>query len=151
MRGAVEEGTEAVFGFGFADGRVGLSPIGLGLIFKSRKHHGDGFVKFAKDLGFRRAARFREFQIAIANVAGLGDLSADVIVEIAGEVEQEVAGTVAVRIGIGPKLFVGKRIDPSVNVLGSPAVFAGEAGGDGLRQSRHSFTFQRAAAVFSFL
>lgn len=151
VRGAVEESAEAVSGFGFALGGVRQGPIRFLLLLQSGDDHGDGVVEFAKHFGFACAASFREFQIAITNVAGLGDLRADVIVEVTGEVEQKVAGAVAVGVGIAPKLLVRKGINPSVNILGPSAEFAGEAAGDGLRQSRHKFTFQWAAAAFSFL
>ena len=48
--------------------------------------------------------------------AGLGDLRADVIVQIAGEMQDEVADAVSVGEWIFPELFFGERGDPRVEV-----------------------------------
>ena len=50
-----------------------------------------------------------EFAGAVADVSGVRDLGADVIVQVAGQVQDQVTETVAVRKGLGPELFFNQR------------------------------------------
>jgi hypothetical protein len=65
--------------------------------------------KRLKSLIFRRRIRVIEFARTVADVAGVGDLRADVVIQIAGEVKDQVTEAVALRVGLLPELFVGER------------------------------------------
>jgi len=135
--GAAEKDGEAILGLGFVLGGVGESPVGVGLAFDGGDDHGDGFIEFAKDGGLRRPVRFGEFEVAVADIAGFGDTCADVIAEIAGEMENQVAHAVAVDVGIAPELILGERINPLVKFGGAHAVFARERRGNGFGKFIH--------------
>jgi len=130
VRDAAQKNGEAIAGLGFAFGGVGGGPTGLRLRFDGCDDHADGVIEFVQHFGFGGVARFGEFQIAIADVSVLCHLRADVIAEIAGEVEDQVADTVAERKRISPELLVTEGINPFVEVCGPIAIFLGQGRGD---------------------
>ena len=69
----------------------------------------DGVVEVVESLIFRRRIRVVELARAIADIAGLRDLRADVVIQIACEVKDQVAEAVSVREGLLPELGFGKR------------------------------------------
>jgi len=73
---------------------------------ESCENQRDSFVELAKNLRFRRPARLGELKVAVANIARTGNASANVITEIAGKVEQQVADGVAMRERLAPELVV---------------------------------------------
>ena len=69
----------------------------------------DGLIEIIQDFFLGRTGRFGEFLGAISDVAGLGDIGADVVVEIAGQVEDEVSDAVAEGEGVRPEFVVGQE------------------------------------------
>ena len=66
-------------------------------------HHFYRFIEVVSASSFVGRFCFREFAGAIADVAGLGDLRADVVVQVAGEMQDEMADAVAVGEWIFPE------------------------------------------------
>ncbi len=118
--GALQEDGEAGVEVG-AVGGVGAGPIFRGLIFYAGEDHGDGLVEETQGLVFGGRIGIIEFARAVANVAGLRDLRADVVVQVSGEVQHEMAEAVAGGVGLAPELGVGER--------GSEFADAGGVGG----------------------
>jgi hypothetical protein len=139
VRGAVQNGGEAVGCLGQALRGIGQGPIGFGLVFDSGNHHGDGVVESAKNLCFGRATCLREFEIAIANVAGGGDSGSDVVAEVAREMKDQVASAVAIGKRIHPELFVGKWVDPLMKAGGVRLEFLDKGCGNGLAEFAHGY------------
>ena len=69
-----------------------------------------------------------EFARAVADVAGLRDLRADVVVQVAGQVQDEVAEAVAEGEGLLPELGVGERRGEFVDAGGVGGVATEENG-----------------------
>jgi hypothetical protein len=113
--GAIENHGEAVLGGGTLRGVVG-GPFFRGLLADGVDDQGNGAIEGAEDILLGGASGFCEF--AVADVTAGGDLSADVIVQIPGQVQDEMSDVVAVGIGISPELFLGQRIDPFVELGG---------------------------------
>src|SRR5271165_3295100 len=95
---------------------------------------------FLHNRGLGRLPGFGEFCIAMADIADAGDLRADVVPEVASQVQDQVAGTVAVRKRIAPELFLGKRIHPFVQLDRAPAIFTGK------RRTYHTGKFTHEVA-----
>jgi hypothetical protein len=113
--GAVENDGETIFA-GDAGARVGRAPIVGGLFANRCLHHFYRVIKIRKRFQFGRWFCFRKFARAIALVACLRDLRTDVIVEIAGEMQNQMTDAVAVREWIFPELFFCERRDSRVQV-----------------------------------
>jgi len=126
--GHAEEYCEAVVGSWFERGGIRLGEIFGGLLADGRGNHGDGSVEIGEDLFLGEFARLVEFALAVAHVAGAGDLRADVVIQIAGKMQQQVADAVAVGIRLAPKLVSRKRRDPLVQASANFFVVSGERG-----------------------
>ena len=124
--GATQKSGQAVRGVRLALGGIRKRPVGIRLPFEGHQNERNGFIEFAQDLGFGRLAGLAELQVAVANVAGIGNARAEVITEIAGQVEHEVADTVAVGKGIAPKLALRQRVGPLVEIRSALAKFVRE-------------------------
>jgi hypothetical protein len=66
--------------------------------------HGDGIGEAPKSLIFRWRIRIVEFARSVANVASVRDLRADVVIQIAREMEHKVAEAVSEGEGLLPEL-----------------------------------------------
>src|ERR1700716_295441 len=71
--------------------------------------HREGVVEAAESLIFRWRIRIVEFAWTVTDVAGLRNLRADVVIQVAREVQNQVAEAVSVREGLLPELGSGKR------------------------------------------
>ena len=134
MSGRAEEGGEAVAGFRFSLGGVWPGEVFGGLLAHGGGGHGDGAVEVGEDLLFGKLARIVEFAVAIAQVAGASDLRGDVVIQIAGEMQEQVADAIAVGIRLEPKLVGRERINPLVHASANFFVVSGERGCDELAE-----------------
>ena len=91
-------------------------------------HHGDRFIETFQRFFFRRRIGIVEFARAVAHVSGLRDLRADVVIQVAGEVQDEVAEAVSVRERLLPELIVGERSGEFADAGGVRGVAIGENG-----------------------
>ena len=151
VRGAVQDRSETIVGVRFALGGIRQGPVSFGLSFKCRNDHSDGVVELAKHVRLQGVARFGEFQIAVADVAGTGDLRADVIAEVTGKMEDEMADTVGVGKGVSPELLIRQGIDPLVEAGGVLVELIYESTANSLAEVAHQRVSLRAGAGFSFL
>jgi hypothetical protein len=122
-----------------------------GLLTDGGGDHGNGTVEVGKDLFLGELARFVEFAVAIAHVAGAGDLRADVVIQIAGEMQEQVADAVAVGKRLAPKLVGGKGRDPLVKAGANFFVVSGERGSNEMAEFwQLGLDFLAAAARAAF-
>ena len=73
------------------------------------ENHIHAVVEALESLIFRRRVRVVEFARAVAHVACPGDLRADVVVQVAGQVQNQVAETIAKEERVLPELGFGQR------------------------------------------
>src|SRR6516162_9639096 len=99
MHGAAQESGQTVPGVRLAFGGISKNPVGVSLSFESREDERNGFIEFAQNVGFARAAGVAKLQVPVAKVTGSGDARTDVIAEIPGQVQHQVANAVAVEKG----------------------------------------------------
>jgi len=128
---------EASFGIGAGAG-VFCRPIFSRLPADSFENHIHGVVKPLESLVFRRRIRIVEFARAIADVAGPRDLCADVVVQIARQMQNQVAEAVAKRKRLLSELGVGKRPSKLTDSGGVGRVALCESRRNGLVKFRHS-------------
>jgi len=112
-----------------------LGEIFGGLFADGGGDHGDSAVEIDENLFLGELARLVEFAVAVTHVAGSGDLRADVVIQIAGEMQEQVADAIAVRIGLSPELLGRKGRDPLVKA--NFFVVSGERGSDELAELWH--------------
>lgn len=124
--GAAQKHSEAVARVFQAFGGIGGHPIRGGLPGNCVLDCDHGVVKGLQQVLFSFAAGFSEFKLAVALISGIRDLRANVITQIASEMEQEVANAVTVRIRPAPDLVIGKRSQQRVDFLGTGLVVAAE-------------------------
>ena len=105
VRGTLHDHIEAVRGVR-ANAGIFCRPILSRLGADGLLHHGDGRVKPLQSLLFRRRIRVGEFQRAVADIAGLCDLCADVVIQVSGEMQDEVTEAVSVWERFLPELRV---------------------------------------------
>src|SRR5260370_23897205 len=116
MPGTTHENLEAIRGLRLQLGRVCILPV-LRCLLSIRRHlHRDGAVKGTQRFFLRRGPLIRELAVAVAHVSRLRDACADVIVQIAGQVQHQMSSAIPVRIGLTPELLVRKRIHPFVQM-----------------------------------
>ena len=135
--GHAEEDGEPVMGFWFERGGIGLGEIFGGLLADGGGDHGDGAVEIGEDLFLGELARLVEFAVAVAHVASASDLRADVVIQIAGEMQEQVADAIPVRIGLAPELISGQGRDPLVQARANLFIVSGERGRDELAEVWH--------------
>jgi len=146
MGGHAEEYGEAVVGFRFQRGRIRFGEICTGLFMDGGSDHGDGAVEIDQNLFLRELARLVEFAVAVTHIAGTGDLRADVVIQIAGEMQEQVADAIAVRIGLLPELVGRKGRDPLVQAKANFFVVSGKRGSDELAEVWHGPVRRRSEA-----
>jgi len=79
--------------------------------------HGDGVVEVFESFVFRRRIRVVELPRAVADVASLRDLRADVVIQVSREVQDQVAETVSEGERPLPELGFGQRRGEFVDSL----------------------------------
>ena len=79
-----------------ANGGIGSAPVSGALRAERRAHQIHRSIEVFQDLVFRPARRVGELLRPVADVARPCDLGSDVVVEIAGQVQQEMPDRVAV-------------------------------------------------------
>ena len=75
---------------------------------------------------FRRRA-IGEFALAVAHIAGARDLRAKVVVQIAGQMQRQMAEAVAVRIRLAPELLLAQRFRQRLHAGGEFLIGSAEA------------------------
>ena len=68
------------------------------------------------------------------NIARAGDQRPDIVVQVTGQVQDEVADAVAERERLGPELFLADDVRGLVDAIGQVAEITGELIGGGLGQ-----------------
>jgi hypothetical protein len=96
--------------------RISLVPILGGLLANGFGDHVDGAIEILQYLLFAGTRSLGKLAVAIAHISGSGNLCTDVVVEIAGQVQNQMPDVVAVRKWILPELLVRKRLDPFVEL-----------------------------------
>jgi len=104
MPRAPQEGVEPCLGFALQLAKKRRRPVVVGLLCDGREHGFDRVVEVAEQLGFRFAGAAK-FQWALPDVPRPADLGSNVVVEVSGEMKNQVADAVAVRMGLRPELF----------------------------------------------
>ncbi len=107
MGGALDDHVEAVERVGANAGIVG-GPVLRRLRGDGSDDHGDGVGEAFERFVCRRRIRVGEFTRAVADVASLRNLCADVVIQVAREVEDQVAETVSEGEGPLPELGFGQ-------------------------------------------
>ena len=141
MARASEDERDAILGIGLPFSGVRRGPVGFGLFFDGGNHHRNCLIEFTQDFRLRQLLRLRKFQITIAYVTGFGDLRADVITQIAGQVQHQMPDAVAVRERIVPELLLGKRVNPLVEFRRAVAIFTDKGGTDAIGKLTQSVFF----------
>ena len=80
--------------------------------------HRHGFVELSQQHVHGRMGRIREFLLTLADVAAAGDRGPDVVVEVAGQVQDQVAHAVAEGKRFRPERLGGDGADEMVDALG---------------------------------
>src|SRR6185437_3652554 len=133
MGGAGEKHIKAVASVFHPFCRVRRGPVCFRLAGQRCPNQGYGISKILEELFPWMPDRITEFERAVTHVSGTGNLSSNVIIQVSGEVEQQVADAVAVRIRACPDLMERERLH-EVNDCVSPfLVIAAEIAGDGCR------------------
>jgi hypothetical protein len=135
--GHAQEYGEAIVGFRLKRGGVGFGEICGGLFADGGRDHGDGAVEIDENLFLGEPARLVEFAVAVTHVGGAGDLRADVVIQIAGEMQEQVADAITVRIGLLPELIGRKGRDPLMQAEANFFVVSGERRSDELAEVWH--------------
>lgn len=112
MRHTAQENIEAIANARIANGGVRLAPILSRLRVKRADDHRYGFVEALQRFGFCGRMRVVEFAVAVAHIACPRDLRADVVIQIARQVQHQMAVAVAVIVWLRPKLFLGQCLGP---------------------------------------
>ena len=89
--------------------RVRLRPTRPRLAANGLLCHSDGRIQLPQRVFFAGRIGIFEFLLAVAHVSGIGDLRADVVIQIAGEVQNQMTEAIAVGVGPGPELLLGER------------------------------------------
>ena len=144
--GHAKEYGEAVVGFWFERGGIGLGEIFGGLFADGGGDHGDSAVEIDENLFLGELARLVEFAFPVTHVAGTGDLRADIVIQIAGEMQEHVADAIAIRVRLSPELVGGKGRDPLVKAKANFFVVSSERGRDELAEVWHWPVWDRSEA-----
>jgi hypothetical protein len=119
------------------------------LRFERARYHVDGLMKREKQIVKRIPYRVDKFMLAIADISRTGDQRSDVVVQIARQMQDEVADTVAVRERIGPKQILADRPGGSIDACREVAEIASELGdGDSGQFRRGSGFGRRHGAIY---
>src|SRR5437899_11380172 len=110
MGSALYGHVEAIAAVG-ADARVWPRPVFRRLGTNCLNHHRNGVVQSLQSFFLGWRVGIGKFASAVSYVAGVHDLRADVVVQVAGQVQDQVTETVAVGKGVGPELLFGERSD----------------------------------------
>src|SRR5579872_391035 len=102
VSGALHDHVETITAI-CADCRIWLRPIAGRLSPDGLDHHLDCIIQPLQRFLFRRRIRLGEFAGAVAYVSGLRYLGSDVVTQVTGEVQNQVAETVTVRKGLCPE------------------------------------------------
>ena len=82
-----------------------LFPIGIRLLSQTCDHNINCFVEFAQHLLLFTNMDLRELQVSLPNISCLSDLSANVVVQISGDMQHQVSKAVSIRVRFYPELF----------------------------------------------
>jgi hypothetical protein len=85
------------------------------LRFERTRYHVNGLMKRRKQIVKRIPYRVDKFMLAIPDIARTGDQRSDVMVQIARQMQDEVADTVPERERIGPNLIFADRPGGSID------------------------------------
>src|SRR5437899_9442594 len=111
---ATEKNRKLLFGLGLAHCGIGLQPIFRGLLFDGFDYHRDYAIERRQHLGFWPGLGLREFAIAISYIVRARNACADVVIQIAGHVEKQMANGIAVLERPLPDLVMGYLIYPQL-------------------------------------
>jgi hypothetical protein len=116
-----------------------LQPLNRCVLQLAQGHTADVItgVETLESFLFRRRVGVVELARAVADVSGLGDLCADVVVQVAGQVQDEMSEAVAEGKRLLPELSTGERRGEFVDASGVGGVAGGEHGGKNRVCIRH--------------
>src|SRR6476646_9290391 len=126
---ALQEDVEPGARLWLTDPGVRRGPVLVALSRDRLQRHVHRGVEIAKYLGLRPSRGIDELAVARANVAGLRHPRADVIAEVSGEMQHQVAKAVAVRVRLHPELLVGERRGELVHATPATTVVPSETHG----------------------
>src|SRR5262245_25020508 len=109
VSGAAQKDVKSVSRIIFSQRRVRPRPVFFRLLANGATHIGDSFVKALHDFRFGRTISLGELSVAIPHITGACDLRADVILQITGQVKDEMSETVSKRERLLPELLVAER------------------------------------------
>src|SRR4051812_27535157 len=101
VSGTIEHDTKAIRASCPTAG-IRSGPIVAGLFANGGGKETDSIVELLECFGFGRRVLVGKFLLSVAHIPGLRDLCADVVVDIAGKVQHQVANVVSVWKGIAP-------------------------------------------------
>src|SRR5215475_10623706 len=111
------------------------------LLFANRGNdHGNRAVERSEDFFFWNLLRLSELPVAVAYITRLRNARANVIVQISGQMKDQVPDTISIGIRLSPKLFRRKAPGPLVHIFPHHLVIRGQILGNRLRQIRHSWS-----------
>ena len=116
----------ALRGLGFTHRGIGFLPVFCGLFFDRLDHQRDRPIESRQDFGFWPGLGFGELAVAVPYVVRVRNSRADVVIQIAGHVEKEMADRIAVHERLLPDLFVAQRIDPAMRFVAHHRVVIGK-------------------------
>src|SRR5215469_16808632 len=117
VTGATQENLKAVFRLRLAFRRVRLAPISLSLRLNCLDDHGNGLVKGLERLLLWWRMRIAKLAVPVPHVPRFRDACAEVITQVAGQVQHQVPHAVSVRVWFLPELFVTQRVNPLVQMF----------------------------------
>src|SRR5581483_4683140 len=89
--------------------RIGLNPVLRRLRADCLDDHSDGSIQSLQSVLFGWWIWIVKFARPVSDVSGIRDLCPDVVIQIAGQVQNEVTETVSERKWLAPELSVGER------------------------------------------
>src|SRR5256885_14112962 len=105
VSGRTQKNTESLFRLRLALRRIFLQPVG-GFLLSNRLHnHRYRKVKRREDFFLWKRLWLCEFPITVAHIAGSCHSRADVIIQISGEMKNQMADAISARIRFAPELF----------------------------------------------
>ena len=135
---AVDEHIEAAAGVFHAFSGVGGGEVVRGLASEGFAYECDGLAETVKEQRFRMSLGVTELEWTVADIAGAGDFRADVVVQVASEMQKQMSDAVAVGIRSSPDLIVRKRFEQTEDGVSFVMVEACEFGDDGGVEVRHA-------------
>src|SRR5262245_43900294 len=119
---------------------VRLRPGFGGLGFQRGDYHIHRLIKPSQDLRFRRRGAFSEFAFTVTDVPRAGDLRANVIIEIADDMQRQMSKAVSVGIRLCPELLFRNLLGKSMRSLNIIPVRMNKAVCDRIRYFLHFVT-----------